>query len=102
MMPVEKENVHMNLLISYVAFGILTLLWLGLGAALLFNQAILDTVWQSFRGIPLVLQIIVGFLVLPVVLGLWVWESSWPLWLRLILVLGLGFATIYTFFPKQA
>ena len=66
----------MNLLISYVAFGILTLLWLGLGAALLFNQAILDTVWQSFRGIPLVLQIIVGFLVLPVVLGLWVWESA--------------------------
>lgn len=92
----------MNMLISYAAFGILTLLWLGFGAALLFNQAILDTVWQSFRGTPLVPQIIVGLLVLPVVLGLWIWESSWPLWLRLILVLGLGFATIYTFFPKQA
>ena len=38
---------------------------------------------------------------LRVVWGLWVWESSGPLWTRLILVLGLGFATIYTFFPKQ-
>ena len=92
----------MNTIINYSAFGVLTLLWLGFGAALLFNQAILDTVWEFFRGMPLFLQIIVGLLVLPVVLGLWIWESSWPLWIRLILVLGLGFATIYTFFPKQA
>lgn len=92
----------MNMLINYSAFGILTLLWLGFGAALLFNQSMLDTVWGSFRALPLVFQIIIGFLVLPVVLGLWIWETSWPLWLRLILVIGLGFATVYTFFPKQA
>lgn len=66
----------MNTIINYSAFGILTLLWLGFGAALLFNQTILDTVWQSFRGMPMLLQI--------------------------ILIFGLGFATIYTFFPKQA
>ena len=92
----------MNMLINYSAFGILTLLWLAFGAALLFNQPILDTLWQSFRGMPVALQVMIGFLILPIVLGLWIWESSLPLWLRLILVLGLGFATIYTFFPKQA
>lgn len=92
----------MNTLISYSAFGILTLLWLAFGAALLFNQAALNSIWQAFRGMPVVLQVVVGFLVLPVVLGLWIWETSWPLWIRLILVIGLGFATIYTFFPKQA
>lgn len=91
----------MNMIINYSAFGILALLWLGFGAALIFNQAILDGVWQFFREMPLAAQLIVGFLVLPVVLGLWIWESSLPLWLRLILVLGLGFATIYTFLPKQ-
>ena len=57
---------------------------------------------QFFRGMPFIFQAVIGLLVLPVVLGLWIWESSWPLWLRLILVLGLGWATIYTFFPKQA
>jgi ABC-type amino acid transport system permease subunit len=92
----------MNMIINYSAFGILTLLWLGFGAALILNQAILDGAWQFFRGMPLAAQLVVGFLVLPVVLGLWIWESSLPLWLRLILVLGLGFATIYTFLPKQA
>lgn len=92
----------MNMLINYSAFGILTLLWLGFGYALIFNQTVLDTIWQFFRGMPVAVQAIVGFLTLPVVLGLWIWESSWPLWIRLILVIGLGFATIYTFFPKQA
>lgn len=92
----------MNMLISISAFVILSILWLGFGAALVFNQALLDTVWQFFREMPFVVQMIVGFLTLPVVLGLWIWEASWPLWVRLILVIGLGFATIYTFFPKQA
>jgi ABC-type amino acid transport system permease subunit len=92
----------MNMIINISAFAILTLLWLGFGAALLFNQAMLDTVWQLFRGLPLAIQIVLGLLVLPIFLGLWIWESSLPLWLRLILVIGLGVATIYTFFPKKA
>jgi len=92
----------MNTIISISAFAVLSILWLGFGAALVFNQALLDTVWQFFRAMPFAIQLVVGFLVLPIMLGLWIWESSWPLWIRLILVIGLGFATIYTFFPKQA
>ena len=42
----------MNMIINIGAFGILTVLWLGFAAALIFNQTILDTVWQSFRGLP--------------------------------------------------
>lgn len=89
----------MNQIINITAFAILTLLWLGFGAALLFNRGILDSIWQSFRGLPIIVQIVVGLLVLPVTLGLWIWESSWPLWLRLLLVIGLGMATVYVFFP---
>ena len=92
----------MNMVINISAFAILGILWLGFGAALLFNQAILDSTWQFFRGMPLLFQAVIGLLVLPLVAGLWIWESSWPLWLRLVLVIGLGWATIYTFFPKQA
>ena len=91
----------MNMVINYSAFVILAILWLGFAAALIFNPTLLDNTWQFFRGMPVVIQLVVGFLVLPVVLGLWIWESSWPLWFRLIFVLGLGVATIYTFFPKQ-
>ena len=92
----------MNMLINIGAFAILTLLWLGFAAALIFNQAILDTVWQSLRALPFVVQAVIWLLVLPVAVGLWIWESSWPLWIRLILVIGLGWVTVYTFLPRKA
>jgi len=91
-----------NTLINYGSFAILSILWLAFGAALLFNQTILDNIWQAFRAFPLIAQLGIGLLLLPVVVGLWIWQTPWPVWLRLILVLGLGIATVYTFFPKQA
>ena len=87
-------------IINIFAFTVLTLLWVAFAAALLFNRDLLDTVWQSFRSWPLIVQVIVGLLVLPVVAGLWIWETSWPLLIRLILVAGLAWVTVYTFFPR--
>ncbi|MGE5642923.1 MAG: hypothetical protein ACM3Y8_07915 [Byssovorax cruenta] len=91
-----------NTVINYGSFAILSILWLGFGGALLFNQPLLDTLWQTFRGLPLAIQLVLGLLLLPLVLGLWIWQSPWPLWIRLMLVIGLGWTTIYTFFPKHA
>jgi len=91
-----------NTIISFGSFAILSILWLGFGAALILNQALLDTVWQFFRGLPVFVQVLIGLLLLPLIIGLWIWQMPWPLWLRLILVIGLGFATLYTFFPKQS
>lgn len=88
-------------IINIFAFAVLSLLWLAFGAALLFNRELLDTTWQLFRTWPLIVQLLVGLLVLPVVAGLWIWETSWPLLLRLILVIGLAWATVYTFFPRK-
>ena len=68
-----------NRVIPILAFSILALLWLAFGAALLFNRELLDTAWQTFRAWALVLQILVGLAVLPVMLGLWIWETTWPL-----------------------
>jgi hypothetical protein len=88
-------------IINIVAFAVLTLLWLGFAAALVFNRSMLDTTWQAFRSWPIVIQLVVGLLILPVVLGLWIWETSWPFLLRLLLVAGLAWVTVYTFFPKE-
>jgi hypothetical protein len=92
----------MNMIINIGAFVILTVLWLGFAAALLFDQAILDNVWTAFRGLPWGVQGVIWLLVLPVTAGLWIWEMDWPLWLRLVLVIGLGWVTIYTFLPRKA
>jgi len=90
-----------NRAITIFAFIVFTLLWIAFAAALLFNREMLDSVWQSVRSWPLIIQSVVGLLVLPVALGLWIWQTSWSIWLRLILVIGLGIATIYVFFPKK-
>ncbi len=89
-----------DLLISIFAFTVLTLLWLGLGIALLLNREILDRVWRSFRSWNILIQLFVVLLVLPVVLGLWIWQTRWPSWVRLVLVVGLAWMTEYTFFPR--
>lgn len=88
-------------IINIFAFAVLTLFWLAFAAALLFNRSLLDTTWQAFRSWPIVVQLVAGLLILPVILGLWIWETSWPLLLRLLLVAGLAWMTVYTFFPKK-
>ena len=90
----------MNKIVSIAAFAIFVVLWVIFGVALIFNPAMLDSVWQSFRGFPLIAQIVLGLLFLPVTLGLWVWESSWPLVLRLVVVIGLALGTLIVFFPR--
>jgi hypothetical protein len=97
----NQETPLRDRIINILAFAVLAALWLGFAAALLFNPGLLDTVWQSFRSWSLIPQIVVGLLALPVVAGLWIWETPWPLLLRAILVAGLALATIYTFFPKK-
>ncbi len=90
-----------NRIINLAAFGILTILWIAFFAVLIFNRDLLSTIWQVFRGWPLVLQIIIGLLTLPVMIGLWVWQTTWSIWIRLILIIGLAWVTVYTFFPKK-
>ena len=90
----------MELIISLASFAILALLWLGFWAAMLFNRQMLVKTWQSFRRLPLLVRLALALLFLPVVLGLWIWHTSWPAWLRLALVTCLVVATMYTFFPQ--
>ncbi len=91
----------MNKTLNILAFSFLTILWLAFGVALVNNPGWIHAVWAHFRAYPFLVQVVIGVLVLPVLVGLWVWESSLAFSLRLILVAGLAFATIYIFFPRS-
>ena len=86
--------------ITIGAFIVFALLWAGFAAALIWSPGSLDQAWEWIRGLPLILQGVVTLLFLPVVAGLWVWETSWPLVVRLVLVAGLALVNLYLFFPK--
>jgi hypothetical protein len=95
-----EERGRMNEVIGIAAFGLFAILWLAFGYAIVASQGSLDEVWRWIREMPLVGQIVVGLLTLPVTIGLWIWETSWPLIVRLALVIGIGTWNLAVFFPR--
>jgi hypothetical protein len=83
--------------ILFVAFAVI---WVAFAAALIFSQGSVDQAWQAVRTLPLILQIAVWVLFLPVMVGLWIWESTLPLVIRLLLVLGVAGWNLLVFLPR--
>jgi len=59
----------------------------------------LENAWQSIRRLPLYVQLALWLLFLPLMLGLWIWQTGWPQWLRLFLVASLAWWNVMVFFP---
>ena len=83
-----------------ILFGFFAIIWIAFGAALIFSQGSVDQAWQTIRDLPLIVQIVVWVLFLPVMIGLWVWETSWPLIVRLVLVVGVAGWNLLMFLPR--
>jgi hypothetical protein len=81
-------------------FGIFLILWFAFGAALIFNQGALDAAWQWLTGVPIILQVVLWVVFLPITVGLWVWESDWDLWLRLLTIIVIAVFNISALGPK--
>lgn len=97
----ERKSSKMDGLVAILAFGIFAVLWVAFAIALVASQGSLDAAWAWLRGLPMIVQVPVGLLLLPVVAGLWVWESAWPLAARLVLVAGIAVANLYVFLPRS-
>jgi hypothetical protein len=83
--------------ILFVVFGAL---WLAVGIGLIVSQGSVDAAWQAIRALPLVVQAVVWLLFLPVMAGLWVWETSWPVVVRLTLLIGVAGWNLLIFLPR--
>ena len=83
-----------------VLFIVFAVIWVAFGAGLLLSQGSIDQAWQAIRDLPLIVQVFVWLLFLPVMIGLWVWETTWPLILRLVVVLGIAGWNLLVFLPK--
>jgi ABC-type amino acid transport system permease subunit len=83
-----------------VLFGIFAIIWIAFAVGLIWSQGSLDQAWNAIRGLPLIVQVVVWLLFLPVMIGLWIWETSWPLVVRLVLVVGVAGWNLLMFLPK--
>jgi hypothetical protein len=75
--------------LSTYAIVIFAMLWVGFAIALVVNRDWLDLLWNWVRALPSVAEIIVWVLFLPIMAGLWIWESSWPALVRLLAFAGI-------------
>jgi ABC-type amino acid transport system permease subunit len=85
---------------SGVLFVVFAVLWAAFAVGLLWSQGSVDAAWQSIRDLPLLVQAVVWLLFLPVMAGLWIWETSWPLVVRLVLVVGLAGWNLLVMMPS--
>jgi hypothetical protein len=85
---------------SGILFAIFAVIWIAFAAGLILSQGSVDQAWQTIRELPLIVQIVVWILFLPVMIGLWIWETSWPLVVRLVLLIGVAGWNLLVFLPK--
>jgi ABC-type amino acid transport system permease subunit len=83
-----------------ILFGVFALIWVAFGIGLVVSQGSIDQAWHTIRGLPLLVQLVAWLLFLPVMAGLWIWETSWPLVVRLVLVLSIAGWNLLVFLPK--
>lgn len=85
---------------SGLLFVVFAIIWGAFGLGLVLSQGSVDAAWTLVNGLPLVLKALVWLLFLPVMLGLWIWETTWPLALRLLLVIGIAGWNLLIFLPR--
>lgn len=83
-----------------ILFAIFAVIWIAFGAGLIWSQGSVDAAWQAIRDLPWFLEILVWLLFLPVMVALWIWETTWPLALRVLLVMGIGAWNLFIFLPR--
>ncbi len=77
-------------------------LWIGFGVLLVRDPARLDATWSRLRRLPLVVQGLAWLLLLPVLAGLWMWRTRWPIVARLTLIAGLAGWNVLVMLPHPA
>ncbi|HEY3335908.1 MAG TPA: hypothetical protein VGK16_11810 [Candidatus Limnocylindrales bacterium] len=75
------------------------LLWVGFAAAAVRVPDRLEAAWGRLRSMPLPVQALAWLLLLPVLAGLWVWRSRWPLLGRSIVVASIATWNLLVLLP---
>jgi hypothetical protein len=104
---IESAATALGNTVSYLAtsgilFLLFAVLWLLVGVGIVLSQGSVDAAWEQIRQLPLVVQAVAWLLFLPVMAGVWIWETSWPLMIRAVLVLGLAGWTLLVMLPRTS
>jgi len=91
-------SVTFSRVLSNYAIVIFAILWIGFAIALIANREWLDLLWNWVRALPTVTEIIVWVFFLPIMVGLWIWESSLPAFASVLAFAGIAVWTLLAVF----
>jgi hypothetical protein len=83
-----------------ILFAVFAVIWIAIAIGIVWNAGTVDEAWRTIRALPVAAQAVVWVLFLPVMLGLWAWESSWPLLVRFGLLIGIAGWNLLIFLPR--
>jgi hypothetical protein len=61
--------------VEIIGFAIVVVLWTVFAGALFFSQSSIHEMWAWFKGQLVVLQVPLGILFLPWLIGMWIWRA---------------------------
>lgn len=98
---VPVTSVIPRLVSSGALLAVFAILWLAIGGSAVANPAGLDATWRAIGEWPLPVQAVGWLLFLPVMAGLWIWATDWPLVARIVLVVALAGWNLLVFIPRR-
>jgi hypothetical protein len=78
-------------LVAWAAFIVVG--WLVFAYLAFVSPGGLAGAWAFVRALPVLVQLLLWLLFLPWMIALWIAQTGWPVWLRVLLVVGLAWAT---------
>lgn len=79
-------------------FTWMVVMWVAFFLLLLSGH--LEGLWDAIRALPLIAQVVLWVPFLPWMLGMAVWASGWPAWLRVIVVVCFAVGWTATSIPR--
>jgi len=72
-------NVTLPKIMTVYANLVFLALWVGFIVAIFSNRDWLDLLWYWVQALPFLPKIIIWILILPIMVGLFIWKSSWSM-----------------------
>jgi len=92
-----RESRRAEVGLTLWAVAVFALFWVGFAVVLAWDQSKLADVWVWVRERPFGVELVLWSLFLPVTVGLWIWQSTWPSVARLLALGGLVAWTVVAF-----
>jgi phosphatidylserine synthase len=82
-------------------FGFIVVGWAVFAAVLVIEPVRFTELWAALRDLPIAGEVVVWIALLPWVVAMAIWGSSWALWVRVALIALIAVFTLVASSPKR-